>query len=51
MALQPPAIAEKLAERLDGYLTATGEPTATVKRYIDSLLEVDDSEELDLDDL
>ena len=51
VALQPPAIAEKLAERLDGYLTATGEPTPTVERYINSLLEVDDSEELDLDDL
>lgn len=51
VSLQPPAIAEKLAERLDGYLTATGEPTPTVERYINSLLEVDDSEELNLDDL
>jgi len=51
VSLQPPAIAEKLAERLDGYLTATGEPTPTVERYIESLLAVEDDEELNLDDL
>jgi hypothetical protein len=51
VSLQPPAIAEKLAERLDGYLEATGEQTATVDRYIASLLDVDDTEELNLDDL
>lgn len=52
-ALQPPEIMAKVAERIEGFLEATGgELTPAQERYITSLLEATgEDEELDLNDL
>lgn len=51
-ALQPAAVMAKVVERIEGFIAAIeGELTPTQERYITSLIEQEESEELDLDDL